>query len=298
MEQLRVVDLKSLKIGAVLNTASGSCSNESVAEMEAILQEYELTPVRIWCSASDELHLAFAEVAKRDLDVLIVLGGDGTIRSAAELCTPEGPLLIPLPGGTMNVLPKALYGTGSWQEILRSVLMAPTVKRISGGEVAGHRFFIAAVCGAPALWTHVREALRARNIGEMIEHGKVALSHMFADKIHYQFNEMHEGDTEALTVTCPLVSSSLESDRDVFEAAVIDVNDAGEVLALATAAAFGQWREAKQVAIVRTRSVTVSSRENIPIILDGETVDVGTEVSIQFLKEAFDVLVPHNEVLS
>ncbi|MDB5195299.1 MAG: diacylglycerol kinase family lipid kinase [Parcubacteria group bacterium] len=297
MELGSAVDLRTRKIGAVLNTASGSCTSESVQEMEAIFEEFELRPVRMWCSASNELPQAFAEVEKRDLDVLVVLGGDGTIRSAAELCNENGPLLVPLPGGTMNVLPKALYGNGSWQDILRAVLSNPQVKPVSGGEVEGHRFFISAICGAPALWAKVRESIREGELGAAIEHGKAALDRMFATKIHYQFNEMHEGETEALTISCPLVSSALEDDREVFEAAVIDVNDAPDVLAFATAAAFGAWRETKQVAIVRTKSVTVSSRRTLPIILDGETMDVGSEARIEFVPHAFSALVPTDEIL-
>ncbi|MES2225524.1 MAG: diacylglycerol kinase family protein [Patescibacteria group bacterium] len=298
MNEPAAVDLRTRKIGAVLNTASGSCTNESVPEMEAIFQTYGLKPVRIWCGDSNELPAAFAEVEKRDLDVLVVLGGDGTIRSAAELCTADGPLLIPLPGGTMNILPRALYGGGTWQEILGRVLANPVTKQVSGGEVAGHRFFISAICGAPALWADAREALRAGDIKGVVEYGKVAMSRMFAEKIHYRFNDATEGDVEALTVTCPLVSSGLADDREVFEAAVIDVNDAGEVFALATAAAFKGWREAKRVEVIRTKKVVVSSDRDVPIILDGETVEVGREVSIEFLSIAFTALVPHDEVLS
>ena len=42
-------------------------------------------------------------------DLLVVLGGDGTASAAAALCGPLGPLLAPLPGGTMNMLPHAIF---------------------------------------------------------------------------------------------------------------------------------------------------------------------------------------------
>src|SRR5689334_11986512 len=42
----------------------------------------------------------------KDFDVMIVLGGDGTARAAAELMPRDGPPLILLPGGTLNVLPR------------------------------------------------------------------------------------------------------------------------------------------------------------------------------------------------
>jgi diacylglycerol kinase family enzyme len=145
-----MIDLSGRKIAAVLNTASGTCTPESKDEMLAILQEFNVTPAHVWCGSSEGLSVAFDEVKSIQANVLIVLGGDGTIRSAAEQCTGAGPLLIPLPGGTMNVLPKALYGEGSWQDILRKICANPTIKKVSGGEIQGHRFFISAICGAPS----------------------------------------------------------------------------------------------------------------------------------------------------
>ena len=284
------IDLHARRIGAVLNTASGSCTSEHADEMAALFAEHGLTLARMWCGASDALPEAFEQVRKHEIDVLVVLGGDGTIRSAAELCSNSGALLVPLPGGTMNILPRALYGGGTWQEILRRILTKPAIRPVSGGTVAGRHFFIAAVCGAPALWTHVREALRAGALDKALEHGKVAMEHMFSSKTRYHFNEMHEGEAEAIMVTCPLVSDALESDREVFEAAVIDVNHAGEVLELATAAAFGSWRDTQHVAIVRTDTVTVSSDRPIPVIVDGEPIDVGQEATFAFLPHAFSVL--------
>ena len=68
---------------------------------------------------------SFAEAAGQKLEVLIVLGGDGTIRTAAEVCAEKGPYLIPLPGGTMNMLSRALYGDVAWEESLKIRSLLP-----------------------------------------------------------------------------------------------------------------------------------------------------------------------------
>jgi diacylglycerol kinase family enzyme len=68
---------------------------------------------KVWCVQGPQMPTALAEAKAFGLHLLIVLGGDGTIRSAAALCAQECPLLIPLPGGTMNMLPKAFYGARS-----------------------------------------------------------------------------------------------------------------------------------------------------------------------------------------
>ena len=92
---------------------------------------------KVWCGEAKEMDRFFAEAAGQKREVLIVLGGDGTIRTAAEACAEKGSYLIPLPGGTMNMLPRALYGNVSWEEALKKTLTAPSTKsafRRSGCE--------------------------------------------------------------------------------------------------------------------------------------------------------------------
>ena len=93
-------------------------------------------------------------------DLLIVLAGDGTARAAAELCGPDGPMIAPLPGGTMNMLPHAIYGVRPWQAALRLALEHGYEQPIGGGEVEGYRFMVAGIFGSPALWAPAREAAR------------------------------------------------------------------------------------------------------------------------------------------
>ncbi len=109
MESARV-DLSELKVGAIINTSSGGCDAESETEMLDLLKGANVSNCKTWCGESDQIERAFAEAATQELKILIVLGGDGTIRTAAEACTGTGTYLLPLPGGTLNMLPRALYG--------------------------------------------------------------------------------------------------------------------------------------------------------------------------------------------
>jgi diacylglycerol kinase family enzyme len=92
------IRLSELKVGAIVNTSSGSCDLESEEKMLNTLKGAGIAKPRIWCGRADQMAPFFAEAVGQKLDVLIVLGGDGTIRTAAEGCTQEGPYLIPLPG--------------------------------------------------------------------------------------------------------------------------------------------------------------------------------------------------------
>ncbi|ACG79974.1 conserved hypothetical protein (plasmid) [Phenylobacterium zucineum HLK1] len=130
------VDLKSAKIAAVVNVASGRCSRATGAALRGQLARHGLEPAHLWCGLGADLPGVLDEVLADKPDVLIVLGGDGTIRTAAERCEPGGPLLMPLPGGTMNVLPRALYGGRTWRQALDAVAARPQVRPVTGAEVA------------------------------------------------------------------------------------------------------------------------------------------------------------------
>jgi diacylglycerol kinase family enzyme len=79
--------------------------------MLATLKDAGVVESRIWCGGADKMELSFAEAAGEKLEVFIVLGGNGTVRTAAEACAGGGQYLIPLPGGTMNMLPQVCMET-------------------------------------------------------------------------------------------------------------------------------------------------------------------------------------------
>ena len=83
--------LSTLEVGAVINTASGSCDADAEIDLAMISERAGLPLVRIWCASGADLAPALGEAKDEALDLLIVLGGDGTIRSAAALCAAEGP---------------------------------------------------------------------------------------------------------------------------------------------------------------------------------------------------------------
>jgi diacylglycerol kinase family enzyme len=284
--------LSELKVGAIINTSSGSCDLESEQKMLSILKSTGIVEPKMWCGGAAQMERWFTEATGQKLEVLIVLGGDGTIRTAAEACAERGPYLIPLPGGTMNMLPRALYGDVSWEDALKNTLTAPSVKVLSGGRIAEKQFFIAAIVGAPALWAEPRESIREGDIIDAIEKGSVAFRNMFETKVQYLISGGIKGEAEAVALICPLISEEMSDSEQALEAAVIDVESAVEVIRLATTAAFGKWRDDRNILLTKTKRVGVQSSKDIPATLDGESVSLGTSAEIDFVSRALTVLVP------
>ena len=286
------IRLSELKVGAIINTSSGGSDSESEQRMLRILTGAGIVEPKTWCGEAEEIERFFAEAAGQKLDIFIVLGGDGTIRKAAEACTETRPYLVPLPGGTMNMLPRALYGDLSWEDALKNTLAAPSAKMLSGGRVANKQFFVAAIVGPPALWIQARESAREGDIVNVIEKGRVALQKMFGPKVQYLISEEMKGEAEAVLLICPLISEEMSGSEQALEAAVVDVENAAQVIRLATAAAFGKWRDDRKIHLTKTKRVAVQSSKEIPATLDGESVNLGVRAEIDFVSRAVTVLVP------
>ncbi|WP_339870635.1 diacylglycerol kinase family protein [uncultured Brevundimonas sp.] len=283
--------LKDLRIGALLNTSSGSCDEGCEQQVLDLLEAADCKIHQMWCGTGDTVAGALEEIAGAGLDVLIVLGGDGTIRSAAETCDKDGPFLIPLPGGTMNMLPSALYGDVTWPEALAATLSSPSVQPVNSGRIGDMRFYCAAIFGDPSRWAEVREAIREGDVSKATEQGIEAVSKAFGRGLDYQFDDL-SGQAEAVAVVCPLASRALEDDDTVLEAVVIDPEGPLDALKLAARALVSEWRSDPNVETARVRKVVVRSDQPIPAILDGETVELPAEVTVHFMRTAFRALVP------
>lgn len=105
---------------------------------------------------------ALIEAALLDgADTVIVAGGDGTVRGAAEALAGTAAVLGVLPCGTMNLLAKDL-GMPLDLEAAAVALARGRVSAIDLGEVNGEVFTCASILGMPARLARFRERMRAR----------------------------------------------------------------------------------------------------------------------------------------
>lgn len=288
------IDLREVKTAVVLNRSSGSVDAAAEPTMLAILSEAGVTPAEIHNVDGDHVEAALDHVAAAGIAVLIVLGGDGTIRSAAQRCSDPKMAFIALPGGTMNMLPRTLYGERSWQEALRDTVAAPRTSSVGAGEVSGQRFFCAGIFGAPAHWAEAREALRRHSLWEAFERGRKAWRRTFSHKVRYDFGAGEVGTATAVAVLCPLISKIMPSDAPALEAAALNPRDLGEAFSLALNGLFTDWRNDATVTTVATRDLKIAAHRPIPALLDGEMVWLAPRAEVRFVPDAFLALVPEN----
>jgi diacylglycerol kinase family enzyme len=279
------------RVAAVINTASGGCDADAAATMQDLLDEAGLSATRVEAVGAEGI-AATIEQAARAAEVLFILGGDGTIRTAVEACRSGRVLLAPLPGGTMNMLPRALYGDLAWPEVLRAILASPRVRPIGGGRAENRLFFVAALLGAPTLWADAREALRAGRLAEAARRAVTAARRSFSEPLGYAFGGVLTGSAEAVAVVCPLISKAMDEGDGRLEAAAIDTRTAADALRLGFHAVFDDWRADPAVVRTKVRWARVSAHGPVPVILDGEKVRMGRQVTLEYVPVAFRALVP------
>ena len=272
----------------MINLASGGVGPGAANTLAAIVADHGLE-LNVVCPSPGEIETAIRAAVGAAPDLLIILAGDGTARLAAELCGPDGPLLAPLPGGTMNMLPHALYGLHPWPAALTAALSEGVERPTSGGRVGERTFYCAAILGSPALWGLAREAVRARKLRRAWRRAVYAFRRAFNGGIGYALDGGARQKAEALILITPLISRQLDQEI-ALEAAALDLHDAQEGFRLALNGLTGDWRRDPGVISRPCRRAQVWAHHSIPCVLDGEVHRLPSTAEIEFLPRAFRAL--------
>jgi diacylglycerol kinase family enzyme len=281
------------RVHALVNPASGGVGPGAAAELAALLADLGLEHQVSELTPGDCAPAVRAAVAGEP-DLVVVLGGDGTARLVAETCGPDGPLVAPLSGGTMNKLGRALYGTRPWREALTAALTHGRPRWVPGGEAGGRAFYCGAVLGSPALLAPAREAIRSHELGRAWRRAVIASRKALISRVSYQLNGA-TGHGVAISLICPTVSRTSRRHARALKAAVLDPPQ-GEARAkagvrLALSNLIGDWRDDPEITWPCV-SGRAWARTSIPIMLDGEFFRLGRVVDIRFQPRAFRALVP------
>lgn len=169
--------LRGLRVLLVCNAASGSNDENSQAEVHAALTAAGVDVA----SVIQFPHDGAPDASRLDADgieVVVTFGGDGTTHAVITgLFGWTGSALV-LPGGTMNLLSKALHGDAGAPEIIARLARGPV--RCVRPPVISTRHGVAltgVLAGPGAIWNEVREALREASLLEVVSAAREAISH-------------------------------------------------------------------------------------------------------------------------
>jgi diacylglycerol kinase family enzyme len=221
-------------------------------------------------------------------DAIIVLGGDGTARAAAELSPRQGPPLILLPGGTLNILPKALYGDLAWPEALTAVLDRGVERRLPVGRANGEAFYVAGLFGAPTLLARARESVREGRPLQALGRFRHFLKRSFARRLRARAGKERMRKAEGIGVLCPSFSGGIESDH--LEWVRLDAKHLLDLARVSLRALSKGWRGDSTIEIGKCETGDIYAPGIIPATLDGEPRTFISYVHISFDKRGPRVL--------
>jgi diacylglycerol kinase family enzyme len=279
----------------LVNPLSGGVGPNAADEAAAILADYALEATVVALEGG-QFDSQVQQALDACPDALFVLAGDGTAGTIASRAGADGPLVAPLPGGTMNMLPRALYGTADWKVALRRALEEGAPQRVAGGEVTDGRFkqavYCAAILGAPALWAPAREAVREGKFGLAWAYGRRALKRAFSGRLRFSLDGRTDRRAEALVLISPMISKAMDEHTGL-EAAAMNPADAMQAFRLAAHAVFDDWRQDPAVTTKAIQQATIRARSRIPAVIDGEPALLRHEAKVRFIRTAFRALAPN-----
>lgn len=247
----------------VCNLRSGS-SDEAIVDRLTEICQAEGAPLVSTIILPDDDLPAAAMLDDANIDLLLVLSGDGTVNAAAgKLETWDGALL-PLPGGTLNLFHKTLHGDRSPEDILHDalggrarVVHPPTIVCDAG------RAYIGVIAGPTTAWAEVREQFRSLSLSGLAETIPGAIdATLHGDGVRIRGSDQ---SFQAINLTP-------QADRILAEGLITD--SAGSILRHGIAWLGGDFREGPSVDLSERRAVVIDGSGTIGLLLDGEPAEL------------------------
>lgn len=258
------------KLWFITNTASGTATAAKATAIEAVFAEHGLRLVGRTAFPDDALPDA-DRLDAEGVDTVVLFAGDGTINAAAcRLADWTGAILI-LPGGTMNLLAKALHGNADPATIIHAAKEAGRRIALPYVEAGPHRAFVGLILGPAATWVRARELVRSRRLRGL---GRAMLSawrRTFSRGIRLEGVPGLRHHAQAVFV---------RPEADHLDVAAVDARDWRSIAALGWEWLTGDWVAAAQVTQVKAKRLRIAGRKPAQALFDGEPVRLDADVII------------------
>ena len=219
------------------------------------------------------------ELAAAGVDTLVLFAGDGTIN--ATLCALtgwDGAFLI-LPGGTMNLLAKALHGDA---EVAAIVAAANDARRIAlpVADAGGRCAFVGIILGPAAHWGRARELGRRSALTRLVRAMRYAWARTFGRGIRVAGAPGLRGRYQAVLVRPGNPELAISG---------IDARDLRSIVDLGWSWLTGAWLDARAVTNCTARRLRLADARPVQALFDGEAAMLppGTEILPGMTKPIF-----------
>jgi diacylglycerol kinase family enzyme len=288
----------------VVNRTAGTIAGLPVADVAArVTAALETMSVHMVEIGGDDTAAILDRALEGGAHTLVALGGDGTARVCARHAMKHDVPIIPLPGGTMNVLAKRVFGHGELDRAIADLAaLRPAVLNV--GSVGGEPFFLSAAFGFAGPLARLREAMRpprrfdalaaaasacARGLGPSLRGG---IGWRVADGTWQRAHTLAIALGSVDRVVAP--DSAALTERDVaVEAVAVNLRTGWDVARLSLAALGKGWRKSPVIEVTRGLHVELDLRTRRPLaVLDGEPMRLGRSARVDVHAGALKIMVP------
>jgi hypothetical protein len=242
------------RVWLVANRASRSTDEGRIAALEAALAAAGAT---IAGNTDFPREAAPDATALARIDTLVVMGGDGTLGAASAAASGWDGQFLAIPGGTMNLLPKALHGDATPEAIVAAAGQG-VLTHVPVVRAAGHTSYCRIIIGPLTRWALARENARHGRIWRVWQAVRLSLARGFLGGVKVAGQPgRHPGvllmpGEEGLAV-------ALFSGRGLADAMAVAVNWL-----------LNDWRDASTVTAFTAPELIVGRRRTLRCLFDGE----------------------------
>ena len=212
-----------------------------------------------------------AALDANNIDTVVLFAGDGTINAAiCKLANWDGAILI-LPGGTMNLLAKALHGDAEPVPIIGAATHQKRRIALSYVAAGDHRAFVGLILGPAASWVHARELVRAGRLRGLVRAVRHAWARTFGRGVRISGATGLPPGAQAILVT---------PDGAMLRLAAINARDWRSIVRLGWDWLTGDWVAAAAVTEGRATEIRVLGDKPVLALFDGEPQQLAPGVPI------------------
>lgn len=272
----------------VCNDQSGSHDAQIEQQLIDMLAEAGMPLLRRFCLPDDDLPDA-AWLTEAGADVLIVWTGDGTINAAAGQAEGWAGAMLPLPGGTLNLLSKKLHGDRTPPDILRDVLSDIARRQRIAILQSSERIALITILAGPATqWAEVRETMRQDGVISATREAPEALDAMLnAAGVSLGGNGRVGGDAAAATYPAIILTPT----DDGIEAHGVLADGVMDIMRHGLAWLAGDFRDGPSEFLAKSDRIELVSTDNISMEFDGELMEIPSPATFHIGRSALDFIV-------
>ena len=258
------------RVWLVINRSSRSVGNDWEAKLKAAFEARGAAVAGVTDFPADTLPDPAALDAAQ-VDVAAVAAGDGTINAVARALEDWTGILLVLPGGTMNLLAKALHGDALPEAIITAIRNPPDARPIATVDSGDNRAVVGAIVGPAASWVHAREAVRAGSWGKFTRSVRLAYVRTLSRSVHLRKGGGRSRGYRAIFI---------HPDEGALSVVKVRASGWTDGVRLGFTYLAGMWEKARGIERDAATSIQLAETEPVSALFDGEPLKLPPDATL------------------